>query len=198
MSLPARLPADLAQRRYRGPPLPRRRTVKDAKATSIGARPQRSRPRVFHSSSCQHHNAPSVDPGLGCSRGGFGTKVHNTVDRLGNPLRFILMGGQEHDITQAEALLDGYSGEYVIGDKGYDAQGLRHYIAAQGMTPVIPGRSNRKIVVVYDQHLYPERHLVECFIGKIKRYRRVFTRFEKLSRRYLGFLHFAATLIWLR
>ena len=124
--------------------------------------------------------------------------MHVTVDALGNPLRFILTGGQEHDITQAEALLAGYSGEYVIGDKGYDAQGLRHYILAQGMTPVIPGRSNRKVVVVYDQHLYRERHLVECLIGKIKRYRRIFTRFEKLSRRYLGFLHFAAALIWLR
>ena len=120
--------------------------------------------------------------------------------------RFILTGGQENDITQAEALLAGYAGEYVIGDKGYDAQGLGDYILAQGMlaqgmTPVIPGRSNRKVVkvvVVYDAHLYRERHLVECLIGKLKRYRRIFTRFEKLSRRYLGFLHFAAALIWLR
>ena len=53
-------------------------------------------------------------------------------------------------------------------------------------------------MVVYDPDLYGERHLVECFIGKVKRYRRVFTRFEKLSRRYLGFWHFAAALIWLR
>ena len=124
--------------------------------------------------------------------------MHITVDGLGNPLRFILTGGQENDITQAQALLAGYAGEYVIGDKGYDAQGLRDYILDQGMTPVIPGRSNRKVVVVYDAHLYGERHLVECFIGKVKRYRRIFTRFEKLSRRYLGFLHFAAALIWLR
>ena len=124
--------------------------------------------------------------------------MHITVDELGNPLRFLLTGGQENDIAQAEALLSDYAGEYVIADKGYDAQWLREWIAELGMTAVIPGRSNRKVVVVYDPDLYGERHLVECFIGKVKRYRRVFTRFEKLSRRYLGFWHFAAALIWLR
>ena len=80
--------------------------------------------------------------------------MHITVDGLGNPLRFILTGGQENDITQAEALLSGYAGEYVIADKGYDAQWLREWIAELGMTPVIPGRSNRKVVVVYDPDLY--------------------------------------------
>ena len=118
--------------------------------------------------------------------------MHITVDGLGNPLRFILTGGQENDIGQAEALLAAYAGEYVIANKGYDVQWLRDYIAELGMTAVIPGRSNQKAVVVYDTDLYEERHLVECFIGKVKRYRRVFTRFEKLSRRYLGFWHFVA------
>ena len=76
--------------------------------------------------------------------------MHITVDGLGNPLRFILTGGQENDITQAEALLAGYAGAFVIADKGYDAQWLRDYIAEWGMTAVIPGRSHRKVVVVYD------------------------------------------------
>ena len=65
-------------------------------------------------------------------------------------MRFILTGGQENDITQSEALLAGYAGEYVIADKGYDVQWLREYIAELGMTAVIPGRSHRKVVVVYD------------------------------------------------
>ena len=59
-------------------------------------------------------------------------------------------------------------------------------------------RSNRKAPAGYDRHLYRERHLVECFINKIKHYRRIFSRFEKLDTRYLGFLHFTAALIWLR
>ena len=62
---------------------------------------------------------------------------------------------------------------------------------------MIPGRSNRKVTIVYGPDVYRERHLVERFIGQAKRYRRVFTRFEKLGRRYLGFWHFAAALIWL-
>ncbi len=66
------------------------------------------------------------------------------------------------------------------------------------MNPVIPARSNRKESQAYDAYLYRERHLVECFINKIKHYRRVFSRFEKLDTGYLGFLHFTAALIWLR
>ena len=121
-----------------------------------------------------------------------------TVDGLGNPLRFILTGGQEHDATQAERLIAGYAGEYVIADKGYDSQGFRQHILDLNMSPVIPPRSNRKEPQAYDAHLYRERHLVECFINKIKHYRRIFSRFEKLDIRYLGFLHFTAALIWLR
>jgi transposase len=49
-----------------------------------------------------------------------------------------------------------------------------------------------------DTWLYRERHLIECFINKIKHYRRIFSRFEKLSSRYPGFLHFVGALIWLR
>ena len=115
---------------------------------------------------------------LGRSRGGFSTKIHVSVDGLGNPLRFILTGGQRHDITQAEELIAGYAGEQVLADKGYDSQEFREHILALGMTPVIPPRSNRKEPAGYDRHLYRERHLVECFINKIKHYRRIFSRFE--------------------
>ena len=105
---------------------------------------------------------------LGRSRGGFSTKIHVSVDGLGNPLRFILTGGQQHDITQAEELIAGYAGEHVLADQGYDAQEFRQHILELGMIPVIPPRSNRKAPADYDRHLYRERHLVECFINKIK------------------------------
>ena len=129
---------------------------------------------------------------LGRSRGGFSTKIHVSVDGLGNPLRFILTGGQQHDITQAEELIAGYAGEHVLADQGYDAQEFRRHILELGMMPVIPPRSNRKAPADYDRHLYRERHLVECFINKMKHYRRIapglrswtpprFSRFEKLD-----------------
>ena len=121
-----------------------------------------------------------------------------SVDGLGNPLRFLLTGGQTHDVTQADGLIAGYASEYVIADKGYDAHWFRQSLLARGMTPVIPPRSNRKEPHEYDAHLYRERHLVECFINKIKHFRRIFSRFDKLDARYLAFLQFAGALIWLR
>lgn len=135
---------------------------------------------------------------LGRSRGGFSTKIHVNVDALGNPLRFRLTGGQRHDITQAEELIADFHSDYVIADTSYDAEDFLTSIAEQGATPVIPPRANRKVQREYDKHLYKERHLAECFINKIKHYRRVFSRYEKLSKRYLGFLCFVGALIWLR
>ena len=121
-----------------------------------------------------------------------------SVDGLGNPLRFGLTAGQRHDITQAEALIAGFNAQHVIGDKGYDSDEFLQSIMNTGAIPVIPPRSNRKTPRDYDKHLYKERHLVECFINKIKHYRHIFSRFDKLASRYMGFLSFVGALIWLR
>ena len=120
------------------------------------------------------------------------------VDALGNPLRFILTGGQSHDSTQAEALIDGYLFERLLADKSYDSDDILQLIADKEAEAVIPPRANRKEQREYDKHWYKERHLVECFINKIKHYRRIFSRFEKLAKRYLAFLRFAGALIWIR
>ncbi len=119
-----------------------------------------------------------------------------SVDALGNPLRFLLTAGQAHEAPQAETLLDGFETLFVFGDKAYDADPIFLAITHSGAEPVTPPKSNRKEQRGYDRELYKERHLVECFIGKLKPYRRVF--FDKLTRNYLSVLHFAATLIWLR
>jgi transposase len=135
---------------------------------------------------------------LGRSRGGFSTKIHIIVDGLGYPLRFILTGGQRHDSTQAKNLIDGYDFERLIADKAYDSDEILQLIADKEAEAVIPPTANRQEQRAYDAHWYKERHLVECFINKIKHYRRLFSRFEKLAGRYLGFLSFAGALIWLR
>jgi len=121
-----------------------------------------------------------------------------TVDALGNPLRFILTGGERHDCTQAEALVEDYVFERLLADKSYDSDNFIQKLAALGIEVVIPPRVSRIEQREYDKHWYKERHLIECFVNKIKQYRRIFSRFEKLSKRYLGFLSFAAALIWLR
>ena len=128
----------------------------------------------------------------------FSTEIHVSVDGLGNPLRLTLTAGQEHDITEADALIENMDSEYVIADRGYDSDQFRESIVSGGAEAVIPSRSNRKKPCSYDRHLYRERHLVECLIGKMKQYRRIFSRFDKLSERYLAFLQFVGALIWLR
>lgn len=135
---------------------------------------------------------------LGRSRGGFSTKVHIVVDALGNPLRLCLTGGQTHDITQASTLLAGLETEHVIADRGYAAQTLVDQITRGGADAVIPPHQRAKTRRDYDRWLYRERHLVECFINKIKHFRRVFSRFDKLAHRYAGFLYLVSTVIWLR
>ena len=117
---------------------------------------------------------------------------------MGNPLHLLLTAGQRHDIGQAAALLDGFECEYLIADKSYDADPFRQTITNLPATAVIPPKANRTEQYDYDDHLYKERHLVECFINKLKHFRRLFSRFDKLASRYLGFLSFTSALIWLR
>lgn len=63
---------------------------------------------------------------------------------------------------------------------------------------VIPSRKKRRVVRDYDRHVYRERHLVECFFQKLKQYRHLFSRFDKLARNFLSFLYFAGALFWLK
>jgi transposase len=135
---------------------------------------------------------------LGRSRGGFSTQIHVVVDGLGYSLRLRLTAGQRHDITQAPDLLAGFEFDYVIADRGYAGQDFVDLVLDSGSQPVTPPHQRAKTPRAYDTWLYRERHLVECFIGKIKHFRRVFSRFDKLAGRYLGFLQFVSVLIWLR
>jgi transposase len=82
--------------------------------------------------------------------------------------------------------------------KGYDADAFLQLVDDLGALPVVPARKGRTQSRHYDQHLYGERYRVECFINRIKWFRRIFSRFEKLAGHYLGFLSFVATLIWMR
>jgi transposase len=134
---------------------------------------------------------------IGRSRGGPTTKIHIAVDALGNPLRLILTPGQVHDSTQAEELIDGLPAEHVIADKAYDIDRFRAYLAFRA-DAVIPAKSSRTKPIPHDKHLYKERHLVECFINKIKHFRRVATRYEKTATAFLAFVAIASFMVWLR
>ena len=135
---------------------------------------------------------------LGRSRGGFGCKIHAVVDGLGLPLKFILTGGQKADITQAIPLMTDTPVKICLADKGYDADAFLTWLNERGILAVIPPKSNRIMQRECDWWLYKERHVVECMFGKLKYYRRIATRYDKKSINFMGFLAFAAALLWLR
>ena len=101
-------------------------------------------------------------------------------------------GGCGAKYRENDPAIAGQVARAVIADKGYDANDNRQAIEALGAEAVIPGKRNRKVKVVYDRHLYRERHVVECYFGKLKQYRRVATRYDKKARNYLGFVWLAS------
>ena len=100
-------------------------------------------------------------------------------------------------MTKAEELLDGFNPKMVLADKAYDADYFLNAIRDVGAEPVIPPKSNRKEQRDYDRHWYKDRNLVECFFNRIKQFRRIATRYEKLDRNYEAMLQIVCTLIWL-
>jgi transposase len=130
--------------------------------------------------------------------GGLSTKVHVVTDALGLPVRLLLTGGERNDITQIEPLLDGIRTAFVLADKGYDAQRAIDAANASGAIPVIPRRTTTATRRPFDTALYKERNLIERFFSKIKHFRRIATRYDKLARNYKSFLFLVAALIWLK
>lgn len=134
---------------------------------------------------------------IGRSRGGPSTKIHALVDALGNPVRLLLSPGQTHEMKLAPALLANVHDAYVAGDMAYDASELVADLESRRCTVVIPSNPTRATKRAIDKHLYKERRLVENFFQRIKRYRRVAMRFEKLSRNFLSFVQLASMLVLL-
>ncbi|MGC2833935.1 MAG: IS5 family transposase [Methylocella sp.] len=134
---------------------------------------------------------------IGRSRGGLTTKIHALVDALGNPVALMLTPGQAHDLAGAEPLLDDIEPQALIGDKAYDADVLIETLARRHVTAVIPSKANRKILRPCDFALYCERNLVERFFNKLKHFRAVATRYDKLARNFLAGVHLAAAMILL-
>ena len=135
---------------------------------------------------------------MGPSRGGRTTKIHGAVDALGNPLHVHLTPGNVHDIVEAPRLIEAIGfAKTLIADKGYDSDKVVALARSKGMVPVISQHPNRSAPLDIDKHVYKERHLMENFFQKIKRRRRVATRFEKTALNFLGFVKMACILVWL-
>lgn len=126
------------------------------------------------------------------------TKIHAATEALGLPIRLIGSPGQRNDIAFAHDLIDGIEAEAALADKGYDADHLCERITKAGTELVIPPRRNRKVQRAYDAELYKERNRIERFFNKLKNFRRVATRYDKLIANFMGFVKLAAIAIWLK
>ena len=119
------------------------------------------------------------------------------VDAFGNPLRILLRPGQKADISEAEALIEGYRFGALIADKGFDSNDFIEQVESLEAVVVIPPRKNRLVQREIDRNLYADRNKIERFFGRIKHYRRITTRYEKTARNYRGFLYLASIMTWL-
>ena len=136
----------------------------------------------------------TADKAVGRTRGGLNTKLHAVVDGLGNPVEFLLSAGNDHDSVHAVELLEKVEirGSSVLADRA-----IRQYISEHGASYVILPQSNVSDSWPVDWNLYKERHLVECFFQKIKWFRRIATRYDKLDTSFLAFVYLASIAILL-
>ncbi|WDE10122.1 IS5 family transposase [Thalassomonas haliotis] len=136
---------------------------------------------------------------IGKSRGGNSTKIHLAVDSCGLPVYFELSGGQINDVSHANSLIThSPQSEYVVADKGYDSEAVRKCSENNGAISVIPRRKNsKKGNEEMDWCLYKYRHLVENAFARIKHFRAIATRYDKLEQNYASMVNLAFAMMWL-
>lgn len=127
------------------------------------------------------------------------TKLHAVTVTSGRPIRFFITAGQVSDYTGAMALLgDLPDAEWLLGDRGYDADWFREALIERGAPPCIPGRKSRKKAVRYDKPRYRRRNRIERMFGRLKDWRHVSTRYDLCPKVFLSAIALAATVIfWL-
>jgi transposase len=125
---------------------------------------------------------------IGKTKGGWNTKVHTAVDRAGVPLVLELSPGNDADVSHAADILKATEATTAVADKGYDSDALRASLCQRGIRPCIPPRSNRLRPIPFGRATYRKRHLVENFFAKIKTFRRVATRYDKLAETFFGWV----------
>lgn len=137
---------------------------------------------------------------MGRSRSSLSTKIHLACDALGYPLGFILTGANVSDFDQAAPLLRAHLRPcaFAIMDKGYDSDAIRACVNQLGGVAVIALHPSRSQKPAFDQHLYRERHRIENLFARLKVYRRIATRYEKLHATFAAMVSLACILVWLK
>ena len=127
------------------------------------------------------------------------TKLHAITDQNGRPLCFFMTAGQISDYIGASALLDNLPmAQWLLADRGYDADWFRDALEEKGIRPCIPGRRSRGKPVKYDKRKYKRRNRIEIMFGRLKDWRRVATRYDRCPTAFFSAIALAATVIfWL-
>ena len=134
---------------------------------------------------------------IGLTKGGYNTKLHAVADGLGRPIRLFMTAGQRSDYTDARALLGNLpAAEYMLADRGYDADWFRSGLKENGISPCIPSRKNRKEPIPHDEELYKARHKIEVMFGRLKDWRRIAMRFDRSPIVFLSAIALAALVIY--
>ena len=134
---------------------------------------------------------------IGRSRGGRNTKIHAIADAKGRLLSFLLTGGEAHDCPPAERLIRRTkTAKRLLGDRAYDSAALRQWLEHRGTKPVVPNRSNRKQPFSFDRRSYKKRHRIENAFCRLKDFRRIATRYDRLARNYLASICIVAAIVW--
>jgi transposase len=136
---------------------------------------------------------------IGKSKGGNTTKIHMSVDANGKPIKFCLSPVNVNDSTMATEIIGNLTlTKFVVADKGYDSNDLRTFISNYGVTPVIPRKINSKIGNGdMNWGLYRLRHRVENVFARLKHFRAIATRYDKLARNYKSMVALACGFLWL-
>lgn len=131
------------------------------------------------------------------SRGGRNTKVHALADARGRLIAILLTGGKKHDCPVAEHIIRRVKpAKRMLGDKAYDSGDLREHLDRRGTKAVIPNRSNRKQPFRFSKRLYKMRWKIEAAFNRLKDFRRIATRYDRLARNYLASVCLTAALVW--
>ena len=132
---------------------------------------------------------------IGRSKGGLTTKIHMMAANADTPIGFILSAGQQHDAPYGRLLMEtvGRQGTWMplLMDRAYEDESTRLTAQLLGFNPVVPPKKNRLHPWEYDKDLYTQRNEIERLFRLIQGFRRVFCRFDKLDKMYIGFIQFA-------
>ena len=174
-------------------------SVVSGSASSRRWRPPAPFPTSFQSTAAtlgERLKKGEFEEAIGRSRGGRTSKIHALADDRGRPVAFALTPGNVADVGMAIPLLAAVAKpKRLLADKAYDADSLRRWLKQRKIRAAIPSTASRRTPYPLDRAAYKRRNVIERMFCKLKNWRRIATRYDRLARNYLSSLALAAIII---